>query len=96
MNTNPEPAKVNIKVTYQWVPGTAAVKPALPVWLDVNQCSTTSEVPARTGRYGYTYRWTVNRPGKILGIGGHLHDGGTYLSITNATTGQLICNSVAG
>ena len=32
-------------------------------------------------------------PGRILGVAGHEHDGGTHVTLTNRTTGQLICDS---
>jgi len=94
MNMNSTPAPVDIEMTFTWVPASAAVKDVTPLWLDVFQCGL-SEVPAKTGQYNYNYTWTVNTPGKLLGIGGHLHDGGTYINIKKGN-GQLICNSVAG
>ena len=99
MNSNLAASRVKIEMTYQWVPNTTpGMKPLRPVWLDVNQCGT-SEVPAGTGTYQYQYNWNVNVPGKLIGIGGHLHDGGTHIAIRNATTAsphdELLCNSVA-
>lgn len=96
MNSTMTPSRVKIEVTFGWVPDTTPGMKALrPVWLDVNQCGN-SEVPARTGSYQYTYNWTVNVPGKLIGAGGHLHDGGTHITIRNESTGQLVCTSVAG
>jgi hypothetical protein len=92
MNTTAQPA--NIEMTFEYVNKSPSIKPVTPIWLDVAQCGI-SEVPAKTGSYSYNYTWNVNVPGKLLGIGGHLHDGGTYMNIKKAS-GQLICNSIAG
>jgi hypothetical protein len=89
---------VHIEVTYKYVPAFLGIAPGMsrfePVWLDVDQCGD-SAYPVQAGRSTQTYTWTVNRPGKILGLGGHLHDGGVNLEIVNDTTGQVLCNSVA-
>jgi hypothetical protein len=100
MNSNMQAKTVSIEMTFQWVPqSTPGMEPVTPVWLDVNQCLT-SEVPARTGSYSYTYTWPSTIAAKLLGVGGHVHDGGTYLSIKNTGTAarprnDLLCNSVA-
>lgn len=100
MNSNMQAKTVSIEMTYKWVPRTTpGMKPLIPVWLDVNQCLT-SEVPARTGAYSYTYTWPANFSGRLIGVGGHVHDGGTHLSIRNTGTAvrprnDLMCNSVA-
>jgi hypothetical protein len=96
MNHTTVPTNVQIEITFKWVPkNTAGMKAQRPVWLDIANC-TFGDVKARTGAYSYSYDWTVDVPGKLYGIGGHLHDSGAYINITDTTTGQLICNSVAG
>jgi len=94
MNMNTTAKTVHIRMHYTYVNASPSIKALTPLWLDVNQCGI-SEVPAKTGKYSYSYTWNVNVPGKLLGIGGHVHDGGTYMNIKKAS-GQLICNSVAG
>jgi hypothetical protein len=94
MNMSSTVAPVDIEMTFTYVNASPSIKPITPIWLDVAQCGI-SEVPSRTGSYSYVYTWTVNVPGKLLGIGGHLHDGGTHMNIKKGN-GQLICNSVAG
>jgi hypothetical protein len=85
--------QVFIEVTFNWLPAnTPGVRPITPVWMDIFQCGT-SEMPAKTGKYSYTYQLTSNRAGKLLGIGGHIHDGGTNVVITK--NGQVVCDSVA-
>jgi hypothetical protein len=49
----------------------------------------------QSGSYTVTSkRWTPNFNGLILGMGGHLHDGGVDLQIWN-NPGKQMCNSVA-
>jgi hypothetical protein len=96
MNASMAPSNVKIEMTYQWVPRTTpSMKPVRPVWLDVGPCGQ-ADVPAGTGTYQFSRDWTVNRPGKVIGIGAHLHDGGTHLTVKNETAGQVVCTSVAG
>lgn len=39
------------------------------------------------------YGWTANIEGDILGAGGHVHDGGTYLTLK--VDGNQVCDAVA-
>jgi len=95
-NNSASPQEVFIEMTYWTVPGsTAGMKNLEPVWFDIDQCWD-SEYSVPIGNSSQTWSWTVNRPGKLIGTGGHLHDGGVNLLMTNDTTGQTLCNSVAG
>jgi len=38
-------------------------------------------------------KWTVGYSGQMLGVGGHLHDGGTNLKIYK--NNQVVCDSIA-
>jgi hypothetical protein len=92
MNMTAQARQVYITVTFEHVPvDTPGFKEITPVWLDINQCGN-SERPAQTGQYSYDYTLTMPRPGKMIGIGGHLHDGGTNLTIEH--NGELVCDSV--
>jgi hypothetical protein len=94
MATVPETAF--IEVTFEYVPGsTAGMKDVEPVWMDIDQCGD-SEVSIPAGPSSQNWTWTVNRPGDIVGIAGHVHDHGVNLEARNDTTGELICDSVAG
>jgi hypothetical protein len=87
--------QVFFQLTYDFAPAsTPGITDVEPVWLDINQCGT-SMYSAPAGPSERTYTWTVNRPGRLIGIGGHLHDGGTHLTVTNDSTGRLICDSQA-
>ncbi len=83
-------------MTYEWVPGTATgMKKLDPVWFDIVQCGL-SEFSVPVGRSTQNWSWTVNRPGKVIGLGGHLHDGGVNITVKNMNTGKLLCDSRAG
>jgi hypothetical protein len=93
--TSPDEQQVFFELTYDFAPATATgITDVEPIWLDINQCGT-SMYSAPAGESERTYTWTVNRPGRLIGIGGHLHDGGTHLSINNDSTNQLVCDSRA-
>lgn len=86
---------LQIEMTYNWVPAsTAGMKHIEPVWLDLDQCGF-STISLPEGESERTYDWTVNRPGRVIGIGGHVHDGGINIATRNQTTGEMICDSVA-
>jgi hypothetical protein len=95
-NMSTTPQSVYIKMHYEWVPATTPGMTTLePIWMDLAQCGF-SEIARPAGQSQASWSWTVNRPGKIIGIGGHIHDGGTNIVIRNDTTGQVICDSRAG
>jgi stress up-regulated protein Nod 19 len=95
-NMNMQPASATLKMHYEWVPAsTAGMTNVEPIWMDVAQCGF-SEFQRPAGRSQASWTWTVNRPGNIVAIGGHLHDGGENIVIRNDSTGEVICDSRAG
>jgi hypothetical protein len=92
MNQAPQAINVYLTMTYEWVPksGAGAVyKPVLPIWLDVTNCGM-SEVPAKNGVYQYSSSgWKSKYDGKMLYGVGHVHDGGT--DVTLMQNDQAIC-----
>jgi hypothetical protein len=89
MNENVARTPVKLKLTYEYT--TAAVKNVKPLWMDANGCAV-SEVPARTGKYQIsTNTWTSDVTGTLLAAAGHLHDGGTNMTVER--NGSVICNS---
>jgi hypothetical protein len=93
MNMAGTAKQVYVTVTFDFVPAsTPGYKEITPVWLDVNQCSV-SAVPAKTGQYQYDYSVTAGQNSKLIGIGGHIHDGGTHLGVYK--NGQQVCDSIA-
>jgi len=96
MSTSRVTETVYYEVTFTWVPDTTpGMRDVEPVWFDIDQCGDSQySIPAGPSERSWT--WTVNRPGDMVGVGGHLHDGGVNLTVDNVTTGERICDSVAG
>jgi len=92
MNMMEEPQTVYIQITFTHT--RSLLKPVTPVWLDIDQCGD-SEYAIPDGFSDSHWDWRVNVPGKIVGIGGHMHDHGQFMEATNESTGQSICRSVA-
>jgi hypothetical protein len=99
MNMNMEDKTVFMTMTYDFIEGPlpAGWDEVKVVWFDVNQCGTSEVKPLKqTGSFTITsQRWVPNFAGKILGVGGHLHDGGLAVNI-NYNTGKPLCVSKAG
>jgi hypothetical protein len=96
MNMNPTAKQVYMTMYYDYVEGHptgwAEVK---PVWFDVNQCGT-SEVSGRTDGASFKITstpWAANFEGEVVGVGGHIHDGGTHLEVVAGS--NLACTSSA-
>jgi hypothetical protein len=96
MNMNPTSQQVWMTMYYDFVEdhpsGWDEMK---PVWFDVAQCGT-SEVGG--GAAGSNFKisssaWTASFDGEVMGVGGHIHDGGVNLEVVG--NGQIACNSSA-
>jgi hypothetical protein len=95
-NMNMTPQSAYIRMHYEYVPlSTSGMTNVEPIWFDLAQCGF-SEIQRPAGRSQASWSWTVNRPGNIITIGGHIHDGGENIVIRNDTTGEVICDSRAG
>ena len=84
-----------VAVTFTWQPAADNLHDLKSIWLDENNCSTsTYPVPA-----GYTdthWDWTSNSEGRIITIGGHVHDFGSSVSAQKTNTGEWLCASSGG
>ncbi|QDS72079.1 hypothetical protein FKW77_003155 [Venturia effusa] len=98
MNMNMDDKVVYMTMTYDFVDGPlpSGWREVKNVWFDVNECGTSEVNPLKqSGKYTITSKpWTPNFEGEILGVGGHLHDGGVDLQVQVA--GQDNCVSKAG
>lgn len=86
---------VDAKVTHvpAWKRGMTEVT---PVWLDAANCSSDSLHSVPAGESTTTWEWPSTISGTVMAAGGHLHDGGQSLTLSNATTGEQMCTSEAG
>jgi hypothetical protein len=96
MNHAPEYKVVFYKIDITHVPmNDPETKTVVPVWLDVDNCAD-SQFGVPKGESHSLWRWKSNMTGRIVGTGGHVHDGGVSISLTNDTTKQRMCTSYAG
>jgi hypothetical protein len=96
MNMSQELKLVYVQLTSRWVPlSTPNIEPVTSVWLDIDSCGD-SEVNIPAGVTDIPWDWRSKLTGRVIGAGGHLHDGGQWLSLVNQTTGEHVCTSVAG
>jgi hypothetical protein len=89
---------VYLHVTMLWTPKNQNPPPvnALPIYMDVNLTvggSNTFDVPP--GRSTKTYEFTLPVGGRLLGVGGHMHDYGSRVRLEDAATGKVLTQVVA-
>jgi hypothetical protein len=81
-----------------WTPKNQNPPPvnALPIYMDVNLTvggSNTFDVPP--GRSTKAYEFTLPVSGRLLGVGGHMHDYGRWVRLEDAATGKVLTQVVA-
>ena len=71
--------------------------PVKTVWLDVRNCRSDPvyDVPRNTSARVHHKSWTYRMPrsGRFVFLGGHLHDGGLRLALTNRSSGRKVFTS---
>jgi len=97
MNMRAEPKDVYLTLDYEYIPGPRPQgwKIAKAMWLDITNCGISSVNPPR-GKMQFKMAsrpWTSSYDGELLGVGGHLHDGGLTVNIYQNK--QVICASQA-
>jgi len=97
MNMKPEPQAVFVEATITHVPAsTPGMEAVTPVWLDSANCTGDSQHSVPAGASTTTWRWQSTISGTVKAAGGHLHDGGRSLALSNASSGRHMCTSTAG
>ncbi len=84
---------VYLKIAMLWTPTNQNPKPvnSLPIYMDVNLTvggSNTFDVPP--GRSEKAYEFTLPVGGRLLGVGGHMHDYGVRVQLQDAVSGKVI------
>ena len=84
---------VQLKIIMLWTPKNQNPPPvnSLPIYMDVNLTvggSNTFDVPPGVSEKAHEFTLPVS--GRILGIGGHLHDYGVRVRLEDAETGKVI------
>lgn len=96
MNMNPEPATVYLEYSFQWVDASEhELDTVRPIWADIDQCGD-SEADVPAGYSDQRWSWRADRTHRLTDAGGHIHNYGINVAWTNTTTGETLCNSVAG
>lgn len=98
MNMNMKDEIVYVTMTYDFFDGPMqdGWTDLQPVWLDADQCGMSDiHPPKNKGAFTISSKpWTPNVEGEVIGIGTHLHDGGTTLQIVVDNSTEA-CHSVA-
>ncbi|SDC48557.1 hypothetical protein SAMN05216174_102306 [Actinokineospora iranica] len=95
MNLDHHEQEVFLTVEFSHVPWfTPGMREVTPVWLDKDNCRL-SEHSVPEGESHTNWKWTSTVKGTLKGAGGHLHDGGESVTLTNSTTGKVLCESRA-
>ena len=72
----------------------ATLKDVYPVWFDVMGCGNSGyDLPP--GQSTKTGQFKLRFSGRLLGVGGHIHDYGEWLVLKNATTDEIIATLAA-
>ncbi len=84
---------VQLKLIMLWTPKNQNPQPlnALPIYMDVNLTvggHNTFDVPP--GKSNKAYEFTLPVGGRLLGVGGHMHDYGSSVRLEDAETGKVL------
>lgn len=80
-----------LKMTLPFIPKSRLQNPVLPLYVDVNNHIggvTTFDIPP--GRSTRTFDFEFPLSGRLIGIGGHLHDYGAAMRFEDAETGKVL------
>jgi hypothetical protein len=97
-DTGKELKGVYLKLAMLWTPKNQTPRPvnSMPIYMDVNLTvggSNTFDVPP--GKSSKAYEFTLPVAGRLLGVGGHMHDYGLDVRLEDAETGKVITNVVS-
>jgi hypothetical protein len=89
---------VYLKLTMLWTPKNQNPRPvnSMPIYMDVNLTvggSNTFDVPP--GKSSKAHEFTLPVGGRLLGVGGHMHDYGVSVRLEDAETGKVLTSVVA-
>jgi hypothetical protein len=78
-----------LMVRMEYQPEGAAVKSVYPAWFDVKKCGD-SDFPLLPGGTALRAEIPLNFTGRLLGVGGHMHDYGEQLVLSDMTQKRAI------
>lgn len=80
-----------LRITLNWIPRKKVQIPVMPLYVDVNNRIggvTTFDIPP--GKSTKSYEFTFPVSGRLLAVGGHLHDYGVAVRLEDAETGKVL------
>jgi hypothetical protein len=89
---------VHLKLTLLWTPKNQNPPPvnALPIYMDVNlNVGGTNTFDVPPGKSTKTYEFTLPVGGRLLAVGGHMHDYGTMVRLEDAESGKVLTQVLA-
>jgi hypothetical protein len=89
---------VHLKLTMLWTPKNQNPPPvnALPIYMDVNlNVGGTNTFDVPPGRSTKIYEFTLPVGGRLLAVGGHMHDYGSRVRLEDAENGKVLTQVVA-
>jgi len=89
---------VYLKYSMLWMPTNQNPRPvsSLPIYMDVNLTVGGSNMfDAPPGRFTKSYEFTLPIGGRLLGVGGHLHDYGSLVRLEDVKTGKVLAQVTA-
>ena len=82
-------AYLEVKMDYQ-VAGSAQLKSVYPAWFDVQECKQVSDYDLKAGKNLNSGSLKLDYAGRLLGVGGHMHNYGRELTFENTTRKEEI------
>ncbi|TFG46758.1 MAG: hypothetical protein E4H41_01255 [Gemmatimonadales bacterium] len=81
-----------LTVRLAWSPKNLAPRPRtiLPIYMDVNYNRVTDSYDLPAGRSSKSYEFTMPLTGRVLAIGGHVHDYAEFVSLEEVESGKTI------
>jgi len=95
MNHRDVPQTVYFQLHVRYLSGSETLKRLTPVWLDVDNCED-SQYAIKAGTTEQAWDWTSSITGRVITTVGHVHDTGVAITLSNGSTGENMCRSVAG
>jgi hypothetical protein len=80
-----------LRMTLPFIPKSRLQNPVLPLYVDVNNHIggvTTFDLPPGKSTHAFDFEFPLS--GRLIGIGGHLHDYGTAVRFEDAKTGKVL------
>lgn len=94
MNHSEQARTVFITLDVLYRPASDKLREVTPVWMDVDNCGD-SEYAVPAGKSNTLWTWKSTLTGRVVSTGGHVHDGGVKTVLSNETSKQHMCTSVA-